>query len=449
LTGAFILVAAVSAGVLALVTIGLTREYGWRTFRERSEDESRVALTIAPADLTEGTFERLVAAYTNRSGANTLALAGDAVYTSSPGLSADDVPAQLRDPPRQDVASANTTIDGTRYLVVGGTAAHDVRYYFFFSQTALRDTFRDLQLVLAAGWLVTVAVAAAIGQIMARETLRPVRAASEAATSVADGLLETRLPSASDDEFGAWAESFNRMAEALQTTIARLADAVDRERRFTADVAHELRTPLTGLAAAAAVLDDERARLPPDARRAANILVTDARRLRDLVLELLELAELDAGSKPTLCEPLLVRDAVDAVVRTLPATNGHGAMVRLDVDPQLKVFADRSRFRSVVANLLQNALVHGGEPVDVRAWRDNGEVVIEVVDSGDGIPADELPHVFDRFFKSDDSRASGGSGLGLAIAYEQAKAQAGTLTVANDVQRGARFSLRLPAPSVT
>ncbi|HWI02575.1 MAG TPA: histidine kinase dimerization/phospho-acceptor domain-containing protein, partial [Acidimicrobiales bacterium] len=98
-------------------------------------------------------------------------------------------------------------------------------------------------------------------------------------------LLQTRLPAPTDDEFGAWAESFNRMAAALEEKIEALSDAAERERRFTADVAHELRTPLTGMSSAASMLADELDGIRPQGHRLAEILIDDVRRLEDLVLE--------------------------------------------------------------------------------------------------------------------------------------------------------------------
>jgi two-component system sensor histidine kinase MtrB len=156
------------------------------------------------------------------------------------------------------------------------------------------------------------------------------------------------------------ATSFNHMADEVQDLIDRLATAADRERQFTADVAHELRTPLTGLAASAAILRDQLDSLPPGSQRAAAILVADVERLRDLVLELLELSRLDAATEPPAVGPLRIRAAVNAVIAS--AHQRRTASIDLNIDPDLMVSADPARLRRILANLIDNAIVHGSWP---------------------------------------------------------------------------------------
>jgi two-component system sensor histidine kinase MtrB len=115
-------------------------------------------------------------------------------------------------------------------------------FYFFFSEKPCATT-PQLQTILLVGWCIVVVLSAAAGALVARRVLRPIGQASAAAHALAEGLLETRLPVETDDEFGAWAASFNEMAEALEEKIHALSEAQARERRFTSDVAHELRTP--------------------------------------------------------------------------------------------------------------------------------------------------------------------------------------------------------------
>ncbi|GAB3937907.1 hypothetical protein GCM10027614_16990 [Micromonospora vulcania] len=133
----------------------------------------------------------------------------------------------------------------------------------------------QLRTALLAGWVLVVLLAAGVGHTLARRTLEPVGRASRAARALTEGLLATRLPVHGRDEFSVWAASFNEMAEALESKIAALSAAQDRERRFTADVAHELRTPVTALVAAASLLREHLDQLPDDARPAARLLVGD------------------------------------------------------------------------------------------------------------------------------------------------------------------------------
>ena len=155
----------------------------------------------------------------------------------------------------------------TPYLVTGGRVpgTEDDEAYFFFSEEELWDDLADLRNILLAGVAIVSARGALAGSLLARRTLAPVARASTAAHSLAEGLLDTRLPVESSDEFGLWAASFNEMADALEGKITALSEAQARERRFTADVAHELRTPLTAIVTEASLLG--RARRSHAARR--------------------------------------------------------------------------------------------------------------------------------------------------------------------------------------
>jgi two-component system sensor histidine kinase MtrB len=203
------------------------------------------------------------------------------------------------------------------------------------------------------------------------------------------------------------------------------------ERQFTAEVAHELRTPLTGMSACSALIADRVDELPVDVQRPVSILVDDVDRLRTLVLELLELARLDAGTGVPRAAPLRLADAVRAVVDE--AETRRDAVMPIDVGDTI-----------VVGDLLDNAVAHGAQPIVVTARDRDGAVVIDVADQGPGIATDDLESVFDRLAKSDRSRSNGGSGLGLAIAREYARSLGGDVTAASGPGGGARFTLRLP-----
>lgn len=446
LSAAFVLVAGVTSGLLALGSFLTIKEYRYRTFSGHAEDVARLGLLSAPGEPSEVSlagFESLLDEFRARAGFETVARIGDLVYSSSSELGASDIPASLRPLPEPgELAQTTVTVRGTPYLVVGGAPLGGTsELFFFFHRSDLVESLRQFGNVLAVGWLASVAFAALVGQVVARRTLRPVARAAEAAQSLADGLLETRLPAPADDEFGAWAQSFNRMAGALEEKIQALSAAAARERRFTADVAHELRTPLTGMSSAASLLGEELESLPKMGRRPAELLIDDVRRLEGLVLELLELARIDAGQDDVQCEALSVPEAVRAV---LSPWGGEGR-VRATVPDGLMVVADRARFKRVVSNLVANALDHGGGHAEVIGRAENGTVALDVLDRGPGLSEEDIGRVFERFYKADSARARGGSGLGLAIALEQARAQGGSIEAANREGGGARFTFRLAA----
>ena len=446
LTAAFVLVAALSSATLALVTYGATSGYRWRNFEQMTTDEVRLALALAPSRLDEDSFQRLLSAYEKRSGTDAAAVGADgSFYSSSITLTVADLPPAALAGPQDELVTTVIDRDSSRFLVVGGDGPDGARYVFLFSLEQLESSLAELRIVLVAAWLGVVIAAAAAGNLVARRTLRPVREAGDAATALASGLLDTRLPSSGADEFGAWAESFNTMAEALESKIDELDQAARRERRFTSDVAHDLRTPLTGMAVRASLLLDELDELPPDTRTAVAALAGDVNRLKDLVLELLELARLDSRSERTQPESFAVSAAIYTTVEMLDLDAD--TAVTIAIEPALTVCAERAPFRRIVANIVSNAETHGRGPIEISATRDAQTVLIAVRDHGPGIDVAQQEQIFDRFFKSDESRALGGSGLGLSIAREHARSLGGDVTVTSAPGAGACFTIVLPAGS--
>ena len=331
-------------------------------------------------------------------------------------------------------------VSGTPYLVLGGKVPGSAaQLYLLFDEAAVQRNLNQLRNTLAIAWLGVVLLAALIGHTLARRTLEPVARASEAARLMAQGRLETRLPAGPPDEFGAWAAAFNDMADALEAKIAELVAAQDRERRFTANVAHELRTPLAALVAEASVLSEQGSQLPEPARRPVELLIADVRRLRTLVDELMEISMLDAGAEP------VQRHVVDVglIATALISARGWQARVAVSGGP-LTLATDPRRVERILANLIGNAIEHSGRDIGVRIGADGESGWVEVADGGPGIPAEHLPHVFERFYKADSARTSPGSGLGLAIALENARLLGGMISVASDVGHGSVFRLTLP-----
>jgi signal transduction histidine kinase len=327
------------------------------------------------------------------------------------------------------------TVGDRHYLVTGAPADGDTELYFFFSEDGLRHELAQLRNILAAGVGILVLLAALVGALLARGVLRPVARASTAARSIAEGLLETRLPVEGRDEFGAWAQSFNEMAAALEAKIQALSQAQARERRFTADVAHELRTPLTALVGEASLLAQHLGGMPAESRRPAELLIADVGRLRRLVEDLMEISRFDAGAESVQAEEVDLRELVSAIVSSRSwdgRVSVDGTAGRVTIDPR--------RLERIVANLVDNGLEHGGEHVIVAV----GVGTVEVADDGPGIAPAHLPHLFERFYKADASRSGGGTGLGLAIAQENARLLGGEVTVVSEPGLGTRFTLSLP-----
>jgi two-component system sensor histidine kinase MtrB len=256
---------------------------------------------------------------------------------------------------------------------------------------------------------------------------------------MAEGDLSVRLPAERADELGRLAIAFNQMAASLEQQIDALVVAREREQRFVADVSHELRTPLTALVNESARLHGRLDGLPDTDRRVGEMLVADVGRLSALVEDLLEISRLDSASSEPDLSPIELSRFLEAVV-----TDRHPD-ARLSVDASIaSVTTDRRSLERVVGNLLDNSRTHApGAPVAVGVHREDGELCIAVSDQGPGVPAAEIPMLFDRFYKTDSSR-QGGSGLGLAIARQHARRAGGELTVRPNVPTGLIFELRLP-----
>ena len=440
LTIAFMLAVGVSAAALAVGSYVVVRHNLLSDSVTSAEKQARRNLAIAPTYLGQGPDALLAAYARNQADFLTAGIRRGRPFASSFKASAQEVPPGLRSLVRRgDLAYERKQIGGTNYLIVGGPAGSGTELYYFFSEDDLRHELALLRNILAAGVAILVLLAGFAGALLARRTLRPVGRASEAAHSLAEGLLETRLPVEGRDEFGVWAQSFNEMAGALEAKIADLSAAQARERRFTADVAHELRTPLTALVGETSLLAEHLDRMPADSRRPAELLIADVARLRRLVDDLLEISRLDAGAESVHAEPVDLRSLVGATVEA----RGWNGRVRLDGD-ELSLTSDPRRLERIVGNLVDNALEHGGKEVAIRIGRDGEAAAVEISDDGPGIPPEHLPHIFERFYKADEARSGGGTGLGLAIARENARLLGGEIDVSSVPGEGTRFILRLP-----
>jgi two-component system sensor histidine kinase MtrB len=271
--------------------------------------------------------------------------------------------------------------------------------------------------------------------------LRPVQRLGEAARRLGEGRLDTRLRVSGTDELAELSRTFNRAAERLEQRVDELSARESASRRFVADMSHELRTPLTAITAVAEVLEDEADSFDPMIAPAVRLVVSETKRLNELVENLMEVTRFDAGTAKLVLDEVDVADMVTACIDTRAWLDA----VELDAPRGIFVRLDPRRLDVILANLIGNALKHGGSPVRVKVRQIDEELVVEVADNGPGIPVDVLPHVFDRFYKADASRArSEGSGLGLSIALENAHIHGGEITAANAPDSGAVFTLRLP-----
>ncbi len=303
--------------------------------------------------------------------------------------------------------------------------------------------------VTRSTWLATLltgGLALLLGLVFFWQIISPVRGVTAAAQRIAAGDLGQRVPVASRDEVGQLAQSFNQMADAL---------ALDRQlrRNMVADIAHELRTPLSVMQANLEAMVD--GVLPTDSNEIAS-LHDETLLLARLVADLRLLSLADAGQLKLERKPTDLGDLVRRVAEPLrmQAESSRIALVT-DIQPALPLLdLDADRITQVLGNLLHNALRY--TPADgriaVRACVYNAAgsacaALVEVSDSGSGIPQDELPHVFERFHRADKSRTrvSGGSGLGLAIVKQLVEAHGGRIWAESRLGHGTTFAFTIPA----
>lgn len=275
--------------------------------------------------------------------------------------------------------------------------------------------------------VVAAVVAFALGTVLIRQITRPLAALNEASQQIAAGKRDVQVTVHSRDELGQLGQTFNQMVASLQTQ-ERL------RRNLMADVAHELRTPLSGIQGTVEAMQDGVFAFTPDNLDAIHEQVL---LLNRLVEDLRTLANAEAGQLS------LHKEAVDlaqvaARQRTvqIPHFQQKGVTLTVIAPADLPaVDGDEERLGQVLGNLLANALRHtpSGGHVDVQLSAADGQVHLAVIDSGEGITAEDLPHVFDRFYRGDRSRSrqTGGSGLGLAIVRQLVEAHGGTIRVAS------------------
>jgi two-component system sensor histidine kinase MtrB len=341
---------------------------------------------------------------------------------------------------RGEIAYQWTSLGGPKLIVGGVLPGSAAKFYFIHDVGGLESALALLRLGLGGGALILALIALLAARWVARGVLAPVEAASRAAERIELGDFSARVPVTSGDEFGSWAERFNRMAAALEHTIGRLKDAQAQNRQFVADVSHELRTPLAALVAEASILRDDLESLPAGTRRAGELLISDVARLRTLVDDLMEVSRFDSQAEQFAAQPV----DIGRVLETVVANRLPEARLTLPPDP-IVVDTDLRRLERIVGNLLDNAREHApGSPVEVSLEVTHEAIAIAVEDRGPGVAADRLDRIFERFYKADPSRHGGSSGLGLAIAAEHAALLGGELRAQNRDGGGFRIELRLP-----
>jgi len=364
----------------------------------------------------------------------------------TPRRGAPPPPAPKKVSKADDPTFATIASEGERFRLAT-VPLHDETGQDYFVRIAyplqpIDEMFETLRLFLLIGIPLVVAVSAAGGWWLARGSLQPVAGVTQAARQISARGLNQRIPVRGvGDELDELAQTFNQMLERLQRSF-------EQARNFSFDAAHELRTPLTAMRGETevALLRDHSAE---ELRRVLRSNLEEISRITAIVNDLLTVAQGEAGTLEVRREPVALSELAGDIVETVQVlAEDKSVKLQASIEPGVQVTGDSLRLSQLLLNLLDNAIKHSSAGQTVRMTVEkNGSAVLRVEDAGSGISEEDLPHVFDRFFRTDRSRSRQvpGSGLGLSISKWIVDAHGGTIRVASRLGVGSTFTVELPA----
>ena len=365
---------------------------------------------------------------------------GDARLPAPPGLLA-------RLGSGETVVETLPAIGGEAVRVVSLPIEVDGRFRYAIQVGArlgpLRAVLHATRLLFLGALLAVLAAVVLIGVLLTRSALSPIEGLVAMARRIGESSLNRRLPGPrTDDEVG-------RLAATLNDMLDRIERGVEVQRRFTADASHELRSPLSRLRAELEIAL-RRSRTPGEYEDVLRSSLDEVERLSGVTEELLTLARLDAGEgHQAPPAPVLLADVVaEAVTRLAPAARRRGVLIVSELTPGIAVDVAPGALATVIDNLVSNALKFSPPDgrVSICTLAAGSEALLSVSDSGPGIPPDEVPRLFERFFRGRASHGPGapGVGLGLAICRAVVEARGGRITAQSRPGAGATFTVHLP-----
>lgn len=365
------------------------------------------------------------------------------------GVDARKLPRRLTDLPRVETGTIQT-VDGFRVVTARiplGTPQKD--YFLLVGEptATIQSEMALLRRTLLISCPIAVLVVGALGWFLVGKTLEPVQRMSEQARSMGDGNLGRRLVVENPgDELGFLAQTFNDL-------LGRVQAAFERQRQFMVDASHELRTPLSVIRTTTEVTLSADSRMEAEYREALNITDEQVRRLTRIVEDMFLLARDDAAQAVVRADSLYLDETVEEAVRAIRVlAAGFEVRVELESMPEMPFRGDAALLRQLFLNLLDNAVKHTPADGVVRVCGgiDAGRYIIQVTDTGPGIPDALKPFIFDRFFRGDSARPNqcslvgAGAGLGLSIARRISELHHGTLELTDSNPTGSCFTVNLP-----
>jgi two-component system, OmpR family, sensor histidine kinase BaeS len=296
---------------------------------------------------------------------------------------------------------------------------------------------------------VALGLASLAGALLGRRFTKPLMQLAEGADAFQSGDFAYRIPADGNDEFAAVAAAMNEMATQVSGHIAHLEEDAERRRRFMADIAHELRSPVTTMRTMAGALQDGMAEDPERRERAVAALARTSERLLRLVQDLMELAKLDLNELPLNVRKVDLCEIIGSAIHSHESAAASAGIVLhpLQARPPLWAMIDPDRITQVIDNILNNAISYAGEGSDIKiSVEDEDPIKVHICDTGKGIPAEDLPYIFDSFYRADSARTPGEyhSGLGLSIARRLVEAHGGRLIVSSTEGNGTTVTVVIP-----
>ena len=310
-------------------------------------------------------------------------------------------------------------------------------------QELLLETVNRVRWSLLIGAPLTILISALLSFLTIRQALRPLTTMTHTAAKISSEALNQRLPlPRARDEVYALAIAFN-------ATLDRLAAAFTRQRRFTANASHELRTPVTTILGQAE-LALSRPRSPEEYQRSLQSIQSESDRMQRLISRMLALARVESGRQPLDLSSVNLTRLIETLVDTLrPQAVEKGVALIAEVPPHLTLTTDANSLTQILLNLLENAIAHTDNGSVTLTITPSDLLRITVSDTGQGIPPEHLPHIFQPFYRVDPARSRnrGGAGLGLALTRELVQLLGGQIQVDSRSGIGVTFTLTLPVPA--
>lgn len=346
---------------------------------------------------------------------------------------------------RQQVTVTRGKGDDAEHTVVSVPIEHEGRVVGAVRAWVLEKDYRaslaPIKRVTALALAGVAALSIAISLVLSQALTTPIRRMRQLSRRIAGGDFTTRTQESGADELGELAADLNVMA-------SRLQDLENIRRDFVGNVSHELRSPVSNIRVTSEVLERRAERLGDGSAKLFQTIVHETERLESMINELMELSEIESGALTLDMRSFRLKPMLDELIESIsPRADQKGITVGLLADPSIAVEADRARLARAVLNLLDNAVkfTSGGGQVVLSARHIDGEIAIEVTDTGDGINSADLPRIFERFYRADKARhRKGGAGIGLSIVKHITEAHGGTVEAYSEEGRGSTFRIRLP-----